>query len=93
MSRARQHCCTPSPLLQQHPPPLHHLHPPANNQTLFNSSQKGAAKIIIQKPIQNKMLPEERPPNWDYCSEACKESSTIVEWVSPNDGLYINVSR
>lgn len=52
---------------------------------------KGAPGIIIQKPIQNKILPAERPPHWNYCTEECKINSTIIERTEGNEGIFIQV--
>ncbi|GBF92478.1 hypothetical protein Rsub_04582 [Raphidocelis subcapitata] len=54
--------------------------------------KKGSWGIIIQKPIQNKVLPAERPAPWPLCGLGkCNLSVAIDMHVQPQDGIRIEV--
>lgn len=52
----------------------------------------GSWGIIIQKPIQNKVLPVERPAPWPKCGLGqCNTSVSVDMHVQPHDGIRIEV--
>lgn len=53
--------------------------------------RRGAAGIIIQRPIQRVVMPEARPPDWPYCNTACIQNSTYDMHVKPQDGIFVQV--
>lgn len=51
----------------------------------------GTWGIRVQPPIQNKVLPVARPPNWNYCNNACNAGTAVNMNVEPYEGIMVEV--